>query len=96
MKRTLKTIRIDEDDLKVIQDEMDRGVYDTQQELFDAIYNRIIKPQIENSQELETELFEEKTKLEVAMDFAYSEGKYSFFDGQLRKIEELLGGADET
>lgn len=46
--------------------------------------------------EVEAELREEKRDLEVKMEFADSEGKHSFFDGQLRKVEELLGGADET
>lgn len=58
MKHNFKTIRIDEDELKIIQDELERGCFETQQELFNEIYERVIQPQIQNHQNFEKELCE--------------------------------------
>ena len=71
MKYNLKNIRIDLDDLKTIQDEIDRGVYTTPQEVFDQIHSRIIEPQLKKHENCEAEL------RELGLDEAPYKGQYT-------------------
>jgi len=89
-KVNLKNLKIDEDELKIILDEIERGCFKTQKEVFNEIYDRVIKPQTENQETFEKELRE-----------IYDDWKKAHFDFTpdyltIRKfIKKILGDATE-
>jgi len=58
MKNNINDTRIDQNELKIILDEIERGCFDNQEQVFNEIYDRVIKPHLQKHGDFERELRE--------------------------------------
>lgn len=56
MEFNLQSSRVDEEQLKIIQDEISRGCFKSQQQLFDVLWDRVLTPHRLNHEGFEKEL----------------------------------------
>jgi hypothetical protein len=103
MKPTFQDVFLDLTELKIIQDELERDCFDSQQELLDEIWDRVLKKQIAKAKGLYQFLLKTKKELEEILESPLMKeatalfGKYvrDRWEGQYCVIIELLGTTNE-
>jgi len=95
MKNNINDTRIDQNELKIILDEIERGCFDNQEQVFNEIYDRVIKPHLQKHgdferqeqqrlDEAQREFDEHRTDLEMV---PYRE----WLKGYIKAKKEILG-----